>query len=115
MITKPRFRIQIGNAFDSVFQGLVECVPGRPWLLGNCRCDLLVGDLQGKDGIIIIIIIIIDDLISSGTTILRTGTACQAVATHALLIENALVVLADDARQPLIVTDTVASRRLLQS
>jgi hypothetical protein len=67
-----------------------------PWLLGNCRCDLLVGDLQGKDGIIIIDD---DDLVSSGTTILRTGTACQAVATHALLIGSAPIVLAEDGRQ----------------
>lgn len=81
-----------------------------PWLLGDCRCDLLVGALQGKDGIIIIA-----DLISSGTTILRTASACQAVATHALLTGNVPVVLTDDARQQVIVSATVASPGLSES
>ncbi|MET0961799.1 MAG: ribose-phosphate diphosphokinase [Noviherbaspirillum sp.] len=73
--------------------------------------DMLVGDIRGKDAIII------DDLISSGGTIMRTVQSCRgagaasvaAAATHALLTGDAPAILADDALQQLIVTDTVAT------
>lgn len=75
---------------------------------------LLVGDVRGKDAIII------DDLISSGTTLMRTATACRqggalrvvGAATHGLFTGDAAANLEDTALDELIVTDTVPAFRL---
>jgi ribose-phosphate pyrophosphokinase len=64
--------------------------------------------------------IIIDDLISSGGTILRAAHACRdlgarevhAVATHGLFAEGASRMIADDALEQVVVTDSVPPFRL---
>jgi ribose-phosphate pyrophosphokinase len=64
--------------------------------------------------------IIIDDLISSGGTILRAARACRnlgarkvyAAATHGLFVDNAGLVIADDALEQVVVTDSVPPFRL---
>jgi len=64
--------------------------------------------------------IIIDDLISSGGTILRAARACRdlgarkvyAAATHGLFVDNAGEVIADDALEQVVVTDSVPPFRL---
>jgi ribose-phosphate pyrophosphokinase len=64
--------------------------------------------------------ILVDDLISSGGTILRAAHACRelgarevhAVATHGLFVENATEVVADDALEQVVVTDSVPPFRL---
>lgn len=76
--------------------------------------DMLIGDVKGKDAIII------DDLISSGTTLVRAAHACHdqgairvfGAATHGLFMGDAPVVLADNALQGIVVTDTVPAFRL---
>jgi len=64
--------------------------------------------------------IIIDDLISSGGTILRAARACRdlgarkvyTAATHGLFVDNAGEVIADDALEQVVVTDSVPPFRL---
>jgi len=76
--------------------------------------ELLVGDVAGKHAIVI------DDLISSGGTLIRTAHACRqrgaqsvrAAATHGLFMGDANTVLADDALEHIVVTDTVPPFRL---
>ncbi|MBK9606420.1 MAG: ribose-phosphate pyrophosphokinase [Betaproteobacteria bacterium] len=76
--------------------------------------ELLVGDVKGRTAIIV------DDLISSGTTIARTASACRqlgakgvrAAASHGLFAANANAVLADPAVESIVVTDTVPPFRL---
>ncbi|MBK8740829.1 MAG: ribose-phosphate pyrophosphokinase [Betaproteobacteria bacterium] len=76
--------------------------------------ELLVGDVKGRTAIII------DDMISSGTTIARTASACRqlgakgvrAAASHGLFAANANAVLADPAVESIVVTDTVPPFRL---
>jgi ribose-phosphate pyrophosphokinase len=72
------------------------------------------GDVQDR------IAIIVDDLISSGGTILRAAHACRelgarevhAVASHGLFVDNATEVVADDALEQVVVTDSVPPFRL---
>ena len=64
--------------------------------------------------------IIVDDLISSGGTILRAARACRelgarevhAVATHGLFVDDAGDVIADEALDQVVVTDSVPPFRL---
>lgn len=64
--------------------------------------------------------IIIDDLISSGGTILRAARACRAlgarevhaVATHGLFVDKASEVIADEALEQVVVTDSVPPFRV---
>ncbi len=78
--------------------------------------DLLVGEVKGKD------VVIIDDLISTGTTVMRTATACHAlgaarafaVATHGLFTGDANTILADAALERIVIADTVAPFRLVE-
>jgi ribose-phosphate pyrophosphokinase len=64
--------------------------------------------------------LIIDDLISSGSTILRAAHACRelgarevhAIATHGLFVEGAGNVIADDALEQVVITDSVPPFRL---
>jgi ribose-phosphate pyrophosphokinase len=74
----------------------------------------LAGDVKNR------VAIIVDDLISSGGTILRAALACRelgarnvfAVATHGLFVDNAVNVIADDALDQVVVTDSVPPFRL---
>jgi len=76
--------------------------------------DLLAGDLEGR------VAVIADDMISTGTTMVRTARRCRergatrviAAATHAVFAPGAEAALADPALASVIVTDTVAPRRL---
>lgn len=76
--------------------------------------ELIVGDVQGRHAIIL------DDLISTGSTIARTVKACRslgaacvyAAASHGLFVGGAAQVLADDALDGIVVTDTVPPFRL---
>lgn len=72
------------------------------------------GEVKGR------VAIIIDDLISSGGTILRAAHACRqlgaravhAVATHGLFVDHVSEVIADDALEEVVVTDSVPPFRL---
>jgi len=72
------------------------------------------GEVEGRTAIII------DDLISSGGTILRAASACHrlgadkvyALATHGIFVGDANAVLADDALERVVVTDTIPPFRL---
>jgi ribose-phosphate pyrophosphokinase len=76
--------------------------------------DHFVGDVDGATALVI------DDLISSGWTLLRAAKAARqagakrvlALVTHGLFMSGAEDVLADDAIDRLIVTDTAAPFRL---
>jgi len=76
--------------------------------------QMFAGEVEGR------LAIVVDDLISSGTTLARATVACRdrgalgvtAAATHALLVGDAGEVLADDALDRLIITNTVPPFRL---
>lgn len=76
--------------------------------------EMLVGQVRDRHAIII------DDMIATGTTIVRTARACRehgaaavsAAASHGLFTGNANSVLAEDALQRIVVTDTVPPLRL---
>lgn len=76
--------------------------------------DLFAGQVEGRTAIVV------DDLISSGTTLARTAAALRergartvhAAATHALLVGDAGKVLADDAFEQIIITNTVPPFRI---
>ncbi|MBS1170877.1 MAG: ribose-phosphate pyrophosphokinase [Burkholderiaceae bacterium] len=76
--------------------------------------ELVVGDIDGK------IALIIDDLISTGGTIARVANVCRergarqvfAVATHGLFVEPASAVLAGDALDGIVVTNSVPPFRI---
>jgi ribose-phosphate pyrophosphokinase len=79
--------------------------------------DAVVGDVSGKAAIII------DDLISSGTTLVRAAEACRArgatavygAASHGLFGGKAPEVLANDALDGIVVTNTIPPFRLASS
>lgn len=83
---------------------------------GVVRGEMIVGDVQGRTAIIV------DDIIGSGGTIARTVKACRslgatavhAAATHGLFVADAPQVLADDALNSIVVTDSVPPFRLGQ-
>lgn len=83
---------------------------------GVVRGELIVGDVKGR------VAVIVDDMISSGTTIARTVKACRslgatavhAAASHGLFVGDAPRVLADDALNSIVVTDSVPPFRLGQ-
>jgi ribose-phosphate pyrophosphokinase len=76
--------------------------------------ELLVGEVRNK------VAIVVDDLVSTGNTLVRTARACRAqgaatvlaAATHGLFTEDAASLLAGDAIERLVVTDTVPPFRL---
>ena len=81
---------------------------------GVVRGELVVGDIEGRCAIIV------DDMIGTGTTIARTVRACRsrgaacvhAAASHGLFVGDAPQVLADDALDSIVVTDSVPPFRL---
>ena len=78
--------------------------------------DALVGDVDGK------VAIIVDDLISAGNTMARAAQACRrggatrvfAAASHGVFAAAANAVLADDALERIVVTDTVPPLRVME-
>ena len=74
----------------------------------------LVGDVAGR------VAILVDDLISTGTTLARTATACRArgasrviaAATHGLFTGDANARLAEPTLDEIVVTDSVPPFRL---
>ncbi len=81
---------------------------------GRVTGEAVVGDIDGR------IAIIVDDLISTGGTIRRAAHACRergarkvyACATHGLFVGDAEALLADDALEEIVVTNTVPAFRL---
>jgi ribose-phosphate pyrophosphokinase len=76
--------------------------------------ELIVGDVKDR------CVIVIDDRIGSGATLAHTARACRArgaaevhaAATHGLFVGSAADLLADDAVDSIVVTDTVPPFRL---
>jgi len=76
--------------------------------------DAVVGEVRGR------VAIILDDLIATGTTMVKAARACRALgathvfaaATHGLFTGDADRVLADDALDRIVVTNTVPPVRL---
>jgi len=76
--------------------------------------DLFAGAVEGRRAIVV------DDLISTGTTLARAASACrtrgarrvQAAATHALLTGDAQKILADEALEKIIISNSVRPFRL---
>jgi ribose-phosphate pyrophosphokinase len=76
--------------------------------------EAIVGEVKDK------VALIIDDLISTGTTILRAASACRqlgakkiyAAASHGVFAEAANEVLANEALDKVIVTNTIPPFRL---
>jgi ribose-phosphate pyrophosphokinase len=81
---------------------------------GTVSGEALIGDIDGRFAIII------DDLISTGTTIARVAAACRrkgakmvyALASHGVLVEEANAVLASDALDLTIITDSIPPWRI---
>lgn len=76
--------------------------------------DTLVGDVRGRT------VVILDDLVSTGTTLARTVSACHAAgatsiyaaASHGLFVGGAEALFADSALAQVVVTDSVPPFRL---
>jgi ribose-phosphate pyrophosphokinase len=76
--------------------------------------DRLVGEVRGRA------VVILDDLVSTGTTLSRAAKACAAAgagpvyaaATHGLFLGDAGTVVADEALEQVVTTDTVPPFRL---
>ncbi len=98
MLDKP-----VGSAFAEKYRSS-----------GTVSGDMLVGDVKDK------LVVIIDDLISTGTTLTRTARSCRAqgatgvfaAATHGLFMGDAPSILASDALDRIVITDTVPPFRL---
>ena len=105
------------------FREALQCKTGRDITAGFLQKQRsegvvttgeFVGNVKGRD------VIILDDLISSGTTLCRAAAACRdagantiyAAATHGMFSSQAETVLAASAIERIVVTDTVAPRRL---
>jgi ribose-phosphate pyrophosphokinase len=84
--------------------------------LGVVSGEAFAGDVRNK------IAIIIDDLVSTGGTLARAATACQAqgaatvyaAATHGLFVGNASEVLGDPVLRQIVVTNSVPPFRLVR-
>jgi len=82
--------------------------------MGLVRGGGLVGAVEGR------IAIIIDDLISTGTTVLHAVRACReagakkvyAAASHGIFVGAANTILADEALEKVVITDTIPPFRL---
>ncbi len=78
---------------------------------GAISGDLFAGDVEGKA------VFLVDDMISTGGTMLRAARACRergakavhALATHGLFGKGSEALLADDAMDRVVVTDSLAA------
>ncbi len=81
---------------------------------GKVSGKALVGEVRGR------VALILDDLISSGTTLARAARACReqgatevhAACTHGVFVGGASEVLADEALDGVVITDTIPPFRL---
>jgi ribose-phosphate pyrophosphokinase len=81
---------------------------------GTVSGEALIGDIDGR------VVIIVDDLISTGTTIARVASSCRqkgakkiyALASHGVLVEAANTVLASDAIDLTIITNSLPPWRI---
>lgn len=97
---------------QSVGKGLAEKYRSAGVVSG----DLFVGDVAGTTALIV------DDLISTGHTLLRAARSARkagakrviALVTHGLFMKGSADVLADEAIDQVVVTDTVPAFRLDQ-
>ncbi len=106
-----KFRLALSRALSrDVGSAFMEKFRSKGIVTGGT----LVGDVAGRTAIII------DDLISSGTTIARTVSACHkagathiyAAATHGMFVGQANSLLADEALEKVVITDTIPPFRL---
>lgn len=106
-----RFRQVLSAALQKpVHAGFAEKYRAKGIVTG----EMVVGEIEGK------VAIIIDDLISTGGTIARVAKVCRtrgakkvlALATHGLFVANANAVLADEALDEIIVTNSVPAFRV---
>lgn len=81
---------------------------------GAVSGEMIAGDIQGR------IAIIIDDLISSGTTLARTASACRhqgaikvyAAASHGVFTKESNQILATPDIDQIVITNTISPFRL---
>ncbi|HVO88484.1 MAG TPA: ribose-phosphate diphosphokinase [Casimicrobiaceae bacterium] len=105
------------------FRRRLEAALGRPVDIGFAEKhrsagvvsgEAFVGEVSGRDAIII------DDLISSGTTIVRAAETCRlrgaarvyAAASHGIFAAGADRVLASEALDAIVITDSIPPLRL---
>jgi ribose-phosphate pyrophosphokinase len=108
-----RFRQRLGAALG---RPIAAAFAEKHRSEGVVSGELIVGDVKGRTAVIV------DDMIGSGTTIARTVKACRslgatavhAAASHGLFVGDAPQVLADDALNSIVVTDSVPPFRVSQ-
>jgi ribose-phosphate pyrophosphokinase len=105
------FRQALGSAFGAdIPLAFMEKTRSSGVVAG----ETVVGEVGGAT------VVILDDLISTGTTMTRAAGACLergaqqvfAAATHGLFVGDAEKVIADDALEKVIITDSVPPFRL---
>ncbi len=106
-----RFRRALSGRLNrDIASGFMEKARAK----GIMTAGRLIGEVAGS------VAIIIDDLISTGGTLLRAAEACRAqgannvfaAASHGVFVGEASQVLAADALEKIIVTDSIAPVRL---
>lgn len=107
-----QFRLALERATGkTVFSAFMEKERSKGVVSG----EALVGEVKNKT------VIIIDDLISTGTTLQRAATACRrhgatevfAAASHGVFVGASDEVLANQALDKVVVTNTIAPFRLV--
>jgi ribose-phosphate pyrophosphokinase len=76
----------------------------------------IVGDVRGKT------VIVVDDIISTGRTLMKSvetmlgrgASRCFAVATHAILAEEAIDMIQNSPLEEVVITDTIPAPSLTQ-
>jgi ribose-phosphate pyrophosphokinase len=106
-----RFREVLGKVFE---QNIPTAFMEKQRSEGVVSGEALVGEVADRAAMII------DDLVSSGTTLARAAAACRdrgakrvfAAVTHGIFVGGANTVLADEALENVLATDTIPPFRL---